>query len=254
MEIEMSWSRYVWVIVVASVVGCAGPQASVHEAIKGSTREQLPRKVLLLPPDIRVHELSVGDVAEKVDDWTRAANQSAVEVAREMESSGQHFDIVDVPPLSADDKVLLEQYTALYELVAGNAYVAQKSPFPAWQERARSFDYTLGPGLAPLREHTHADGALFIVGNDYISTAGRKAAMVMGILAGGATGVYLGPHGAPTFLSVGVVDLQTGNLIWFATDFHVGNRDLRNKSDVAGMLRELFTKYPSGTQKADAPR
>jgi hypothetical protein len=204
--------------------------------------------VLLLPPDIRVHELSVGGVAEKVDDWTRAANQSAVEVVREMESSGQHFSIVEVPPLSADDKVLLEQYTALYELVAGNAYIAQKSPFPAWQERARSFDYTLGPGLAPLREHTQADGALFIVGNDYISSAGRKAAMVMGILAGA------GPHGAPTFLSVGVVDLQTGNLIWFATDFHVGDRDLRKKGDVESMLRELFGTYPSGVRKTDATR
>ena len=243
----MNWSRYLVVMMVVAAVGCAGPQASVHEAIKGGAQEKLPRKVLLLPPDIRVHELSAGGVAEKVDEWTHSANQAATEVAREMESSGRHFHIVEMPPLSADDKLLLEQYGALYELVVWSAYAAQKSPFAAWQERARSFDYTLGPGLAELREHTQADGALLIVGTDYISTAGRKAAMAMGILVGAATGIFAGPSGAPTFLSVGVVDLQTGNVVWFATEFQVGNRDLRKKGDVDSMVRELFAKYPAGT-------
>jgi hypothetical protein len=65
-EMEMNWWRcLVATVMVAAAVGCAGPQASVHEAIKGGTQEKLPRKVLLLPPDIRVHELSVGGVAEK---------------------------------------------------------------------------------------------------------------------------------------------------------------------------------------------
>jgi hypothetical protein len=241
----MNWSRYLVVVMVVGAVGCAGPQASVHEAIKGAPQERLPRKVLLMPPNITVHELSAGGVAEKVDEWTRAANQAATEVAREMESSGQHFHLVETPPMDADDEVLLEQYGALYELVMLSAYVAQQSPFTAWQERAKSFDYTLGPGLAQLREHTQADGALFIVGTDYISTAGRKAAMVMGVLLGAATGVYAGPSGAPTFLSVGVVDLRTGNVAWFATEFQVGNRDLRKKGDVDSMVRELFAKYPS---------
>jgi hypothetical protein len=246
----MNGSRYlILILVVVIAVGCAGPQASVHEAIKASPQEKLPRKVLLLPPDIRVHELSAGGVAEKVDEWTRSANQAATEVAREMESSGQHFNIVELPPLSADNQLLLEQYGALYELVMFSAYAAQTSPFPAWQERAGRFDYTLGPGLARLREHTQADGALFVVGTDYISTAGRKAAMAMGILFGAATGVYAGPSGAPTFLSVGVVDLQTGNVAWFATEFQVGNRDLRKKGDVDSMVRELFAKYPSAMPK-----
>jgi hypothetical protein len=114
----MNGSQYLTLIVVVVIaVGCAGPQASVHEAIKASPQDKLPRRVLLLPPDIRVHELSVGDAAEKVDEWTRSANQAATEVAREMESSGQHFNIVELPPLSADNQLLLEQYGALYELV-----------------------------------------------------------------------------------------------------------------------------------------
>jgi hypothetical protein len=90
----MNGSRYlIMIVVVVIAVGCAGPQAALHETIKASPQEKLPRKVLLLPPDIRVHELSAGGVAEKVDEWTRSANQAATEVAREMESSGQHFKV-----------------------------------------------------------------------------------------------------------------------------------------------------------------
>lgn len=46
----------------------------------------------------------------------------------------------------------------------------------AWAHKHHEFDYTVGPGLAFLRDETGADAALIVLGTDFISSAGRKAA------------------------------------------------------------------------------
>jgi len=112
-----------------------------------------------------------------------------------------------------------------------------------WKERAKDFDYTLGPGLAPLAEHTGIDAAMIVIGSDYISTAGRKAAMVMGVLVGALAGAAIVPSGGVSFVSVGVVDMRTGNLLWFGTD-QSGTTDFRNERDLHEMLDRMFQTYP----------
>ena len=51
------------------------------------------------------------------------------------------------------------------------------------------------------------------------------------------------PQGGLSFVSVGVVDMRTGNLLWFATD-QSGTTDLRNEQDVHRMLEQMFQTYP----------
>ena len=64
------------VLCVAALAGCATSRTSVHRDLAQADRP-LPRKVLLLPVEIRVHEISVGGVVEKVDDWSDQASANA---------------------------------------------------------------------------------------------------------------------------------------------------------------------------------
>jgi hypothetical protein len=45
-------------------------------------------------------------------------------------------------------------------------------------------------------------------------------------------------------VSAGVVDLETGNLLWFTYDFGVDRFDLRRPADVDQVIGDLFKEYP----------
>jgi hypothetical protein len=237
-----AWRSGSIVLCLIALAGCATSRTSVHRDLAQADRP-LPRKVLLLPVEIRVHEISVGGVVEKVDDWSDQASANARKYIKSLATSRNVFQVVEAPALRADDKAQLDQHVALYEVVAGSADLALMSPIAAWRERAKDFDYSLGPGLKPLADHTGIDAAMILTGTDYISSAGRKAAMAMGVLLGALGGGIFIPQGGVSFVSVGVVDMRTGNLLWFATD-QSGTTDLRNEQDVQRMLEQMFLTYP----------
>jgi hypothetical protein len=227
-------------------------KTAVGESVAHTPGKAMPRKILLLPADVRLHEISAGGVVERVDAWSKAASDSASGYVRKLATTKMAFELVESPALSAQDKETLDQHIALYDGVAGSAYLARQSPFNAWRERAKTFDYTLGPGLKELADHTGLDAAMIISGSDYISSSGRKAAMVMGVLVAAAFGAIVVPQGGISFISVGVVDLRSGDLLWFGTD-HSGGTDFRNEADLHRMLDGLFQSYP-GMPAAGKPR
>jgi len=246
-------------IVLAAVmlVGCAGPSknASLHKSVAEKADQPMPRKILLLPPDIRVHEVSAGGVVEKVDAWTETANGHAAKSVRQIGIDGRLFEVQERADLAAADKEALDQHLALYELVAISADFSRSGPFAPWRERAQNFDYSLGPGLRDLAERGDIDAALIIIGSDYISSAGRKAQMALGVLAAALTGVAVIPQGGISYVSVGVIDLRSGDLLWFSTNRGPQN-DLRQEEQVQSILKRLFQEYPgaAAVKTADAAK
>jgi len=237
-------SRFVPVaIAVLILAGCAGGTSAVHRSLSDAAERTLPRKVLLLPVEVQMHEVSTGGVVEKVDAWTQTASGHADKYIRELSAGSGAFQILDSPQLTDAQRAQLEQHIALYEVVAGSAYFAGQSQIAVWQERAKSFDYTLGPGLKPLADGTGIDAAMIVIGSDHISSTGRRAALVMGLVLGALAGVAVAPQGGVSFISVGVVDMRTGNLLWLGTE-HSQTTDFRNEPDVRRLLEALFRTYP----------
>lgn len=188
---------------------------------------------------------------EKVEAWSDEASHHVHEDLTERTQSSGIFQLADLPDLAADERALLDQHTALYEAVAGSAFLARNSPTAAWRARGQEFDYTLGPGLRDLADRTGLDAALVVIGTDHISSAGRKAAMVMGTVLAALAGVAIAPQGGIAFLSVGIVDLRTGNLLWFDTE-QSGSASLRDKQAVKNMLDKMFASYPGAPGVAPA--
>jgi len=243
----MASKRIAFLVATFILTGCATPQkASLHEALSSRGEQGMPHKILLLPVDVRVHEISAGGVVEKVDEWTLTANANATKSLRKIAGSGKAFELKEPPDFTGEDKAVLEEHLALYVHVAGSADLARSSNFEVWRERAKKFDYTLGPGLSRIAEHADADAAIIIVGSDYVSSSGRKATMALGFLAAAFTGVAIVPAGGTAFISVGVVDLKSGDLLWFSTD-RSANRDLRDDGQMQAVLEQLFASYPGMT-------
>lgn len=219
------------------VSACAAPaKHSVHQRL--STAQNSPKKVLLMPADVVVKEISAGGLAEKVDDWTKqAAANVNTGVRRYVEQKGR-LQVMPMPTLSAEEQAKLDQHIALYDVVGSDAFLFGKSADPAWAHKRTQFDYTLGDGLAFLKQKSGADAAIFVTGVDHVSSSGRKAAFVVGALLG--VGIPLGS----SLLHVGVVDLATGDLLWTNYDASYAGKDLREAKDAEAMVFEIFKDYP----------
>jgi hypothetical protein len=241
-------------VCAASIAGCATHSTAINKSFSAQSDRPLPRRILLAQPDIRVHEVSTGGVIEKVDEWSDAASESAAKSLETLAKSTNMFELVPPSTLSDADRATLEQYGALYILVAGSANLAQQSPYAAWKQRAANFDYTLGPGLATVADRRKLDAVVFLVGTDHISSAGRKAAMVVGVVSTALLGFGYIPTSIPSFVTAGVVDMHTGEVLWFSTETRGGSDDLRDPAVVNSVVDDLFKTYPGSVKAADAKR
>jgi hypothetical protein len=132
----------------------------------------LPKKVVVLPIDIKVVEVTAGGVEGAVPDWSKEASQSVFKaVSAAIPSSGEVKEVA-APRFSGASAANFDEHLALYKLVVNTA---GKIP---WQHKAKRFDYGIGSGLRAVAEQTDADAAIMVYGRDYASTAGRKARAV----------------------------------------------------------------------------
>jgi hypothetical protein len=202
--------------------------------------------VLLLPADISVKEMSASGMTQEVGSWSKQAKGHVEAAIADYDGALGRLRPVSLPPLNEEEQQLLEQYTALYDTVAGTAILYSQGVYgAAWKHKMDHFDYTLGPGLAFLADKTGVERALFITGEDVISTGGRKAMFVVAA----AFGVSI-PLGR-TVLVAGVVDLRTGDLHWIDHSFSADAETLRNAEDVRSMLNGLFDSFPGTEEQAE---
>jgi hypothetical protein len=123
----------------------------------------------------------------------------------------------------------------LHDAVVTSIYTHHYTPLRL--ETKWGFEWTLGPGVAALRETTGADYALFTLVRDTYTTAGRAAMMAFGAVLGVALsgGVQVG------FTSL--VDLRSGDFLWFNLLVD-STGDLRDEGGVRETVRDLLDEIP----------
>jgi hypothetical protein len=246
--------RYLLVPLLAASLALAGcattePAVSNPNFTKAEARAALPKKIVLLPAEVRVSEISAGGVIEKVQDWSEQAKTNIDTALRQSVGTARTFELLPMPALSPEERQAVEQHLALYGLVAVEAWTHSRSQDPAWAHKKANFDYTLGPGLQFLKAKTGADAAMVLICEDYISSGGRKAMMVFASVLALAAGAVLVPTGAPSFVSGGVVSLEDGNIQWFNYSLEQGSADLRKAEDAKRMVDSIMRVYPGFIKK-----
>ena len=226
------------ILVMASVLAtpALAAMSAVNPALTHNPAAR-PKKVVLLPPQVFVYELSAGGMPTRMADWEATARDNLVAAATRRARETGLFELAPAPaldPLLADQ---LEAHIGLYERVAQSVFVYGRGDQDAWAHKKNEFDYTVGPGLAFLREQTGADAALIVLGSDYISSGGRRAAFVAGLLLG-----VVMPLGQ-SFITAGIVDLTTGDVLWMSFDSSA-SMDSRTPADVDSLMRDLYQTWP----------
>jgi len=226
---------------VAAFTGCALPNTYLAKPIGNPEPAPLPRKILLIPAEVNVIEVSAGGVPEEVEEWSRQASQNLVDAIRREARNGARFEIVELPELNPWEQDILKTHLAMYELVVSSVNEYGLSTDTVWKKRAPELHFTVGPGLSFLQEKTGATAAMFIVGEDSVLTGGRLLLMAATVFMFGFPAV---PPGH-SYFAAGVVDLGTGDLLWHNFDWNIARRDLRKAEDANGLVAEVLAAFPA---------
>lgn len=233
-----------------TLVGCAaGPSPRTHYTLKDDPNARPLAQVVLLPVDVDVYELSAGGVREEVPEWSDSAEaniRSALLFTRGEEGAPWAAERVDTSELTPAEREVLEEHLALFNVVVLNAYWASLPQNSAWHFKQDHFDYTLGDGLSFLKTKYEVDAGLIIIGQDVVSTSGRHAMAVVAALGG-----YSIPLGHSLLIG-GLVDFETGDILWLNREVSGGITDLRDPESARSFARELMEGYPGLAQRPTA--
>jgi hypothetical protein len=235
-------------VIALALTGCATvPSAKVHYTIKQDPGSRPLQQVVLLPVDVDVYEMSAGGVKEEVPEWSSTAETNVRNALLISKDAGGKCCVtrhVDSSSLTPEEQEILEEHLALFNMVAANVLWATMAGNTAWHFKAEHFDYTLGDGLGFLKTKYDVDAGLIIIGEDVVSSAGRKTTAAVGAVFGIAV-----PLGHSTLVG-GLVDFGTGDLLWMNHKVSAGGTDLRDPGSCLELARSLMKDYP-GLQSAN---
>jgi hypothetical protein len=196
------------------------------------------RTVRLVPPVVKVYELTAGGVPERKDDWSAEATRNIIEAAvKNFQDRGIQ---VTQGPIPADIESELADIMSLYGAASAcmKAYAIGKNAFPT---RA-GLDYSVGP-VKQVLEKTGSDALLIISGQDQVSSAGRKALMTTGVIMGILTGFIAVPGGGSASAEVALIG-PSGKILWYKPKAD-GTSDLRDVDSSRKFMADIFADFPS---------
>jgi hypothetical protein len=218
------------------VAACAQTSKQINTSFKPA---EGPYKLVLMKPDIEVSLLTAGGLNEPNREWTEQA-RSGVFRALETNNFGRGGSLIKFTELSssAEQTQINTDLENLYRAVATSIYV-HKYMGATLPTKKDKFDWTLGPQAQQLGAQANADYALFVYARDSFSSAGRKAMQFFMAAAG------VGIAGGVQFGYVSLVNLKTGEVVWFNTlTSSVG--DIRTPGGAANMVSSLLASMPLG--------
>jgi hypothetical protein len=210
-------------------------------------------RLLVMRPDVTVNSLTTGGMAEPRADWTEQARANIVQALRAQQAdSGGNVQVMDrrdsLPGVSADTVADLERlHAAVGNSIALHKYLGAYLP----SKRRRGLDYTLGEDAVALGQKTGFDYALFLYAEDNVASTGRTALQVLGV-AGCAIGFCAPSGGSGQFAYASLVDLRTGDVVWFNV-LQTGSQlpgvsfgDIRKREGATQMVDRLLGRMKPG--------
>ena len=196
------------------------------------------KRIVMVEPDVQLMELDAGGILEPRADWTKAAQGFIDSDIRSHLGKGG-AELVNADNASAHEVQLAKLHGVVGQAILTHLYT---SPLRL-PNKGTALDWTLGPGTSEMRDHYGADYALFVFVRDSYSSAGRRAVQVLGVLAGAALGVAVVPAGGVQIGFASLVDLRTGNIVWF-NRLISGSGDLRTEKPAQATVDALIKDMP----------
>lgn len=196
------------------------------------------KRIVVVPPEVQMFEVSAGGVPERVKGWgEQAAAEVKASLRRTLARDG--LELVELPALEAADKELIDRHLAMFRRLGEAITFVQDGNDATWEARRKTLEFTVGDGLAELGRRLGADGFLFVDGVDFISTPGRRVMFALTTLAFGLPVLPLGV----SYLQAGVAEAQSGEVLWFGRDYRFATGDLREPATVRQLTTQVFSGY-----------
>lgn len=220
------------------LTGCTYTQSLRKDDLTEHSGEAV--RVLLMPMEIELGELTAGGLVEPRADWTQAAQQN-LEAALEALLASRNAALVMYEPPVGDPKKMHRhnQLIKLHRAVAATIIRYKYGRDLNLPTKKGKLDWTLGQGAQALRQEYQADYALFIFIQDTYTSLGRgllslaiSALVLFPVLPGGAL------QGVAS-----LVDLQDGEVEWFnQVVSYSGN--LRKSESARAVIKNLLADLP----------
>jgi hypothetical protein len=216
-------------------------------------------RLLVMRPDVTVNSLTTGGMAQPRADWSEQARSNIIEALRTQQAGrGGRLLILarrnELANISADEVADMERLNyAVAQSIALHKYSGAALP----TKRGKGLEYTLGEDAVSLGRRTGYDYALFVHAEDNIASTGRTALQVLGV-AGCFIGFCAPSGGSNQFAYASLVDLRTGEVVWFNV-LQTGSQlpgikfgDIRNPQGAAQMVDRLLGRMKPGREVREA--
>lgn len=208
-------------------------------------------RVIVMQPAISVGVLTAGGMVEPRQDWTDQARANVLTALNQQQlQRGGDITIAKSQAEAGGNPDEVADLVFLHNVV-GEAIKTHKYAGLALPTKSGKFDWTLGTEAVEYGHQTRYDYALFVRAADSFSSGGRVALQAIAMV-GCAFGVCAMPTGGQQFAYASLVDLRTGQVVWFNTlASSVG--DIRTaegaKKMVDGLLSTMKPGRATGTNK-----
>ena len=211
-------------------------------------------KLLVMRPDVSVGSVTTGGLVEPRADWTETSRAKVISAirAQQAERGGNIFIMEKRDSLPGVDAETVAELERLHYAVGSSIALHKYSGAYLPTKRGRGLDWTLGEDAVALGRRTGYDYALFLHAEDSFASTGRVALQVLGI-AGCFVG-FCAPNigGAGQFAYASLVDLRTGEVVWFNV-VSAGSQvagikmgDIRTDVGAAQMVDRLLDRMKPG--------
>ena len=245
--------RRVALALVASVALAGCVQTRQYADVE-FTPPQGNYKLLVMRPDVSVGSVTTGGLVEPRADWTETARAKLLAAIKAQQAGrgGNVFIMEKRNALQGVDPEMVAELERLHYAVGNSIALHKYSGHTLPTKRGKGLDWTLGEDAIALGRRTGYDYALFLYAEDSFASTGRVALQVLGI-AGCFVG-FCAPNigGAGQFGYASLVDLRTGEVVWFNV-VQAGSQvagikfgDIRTDEGAAQMVDRLLDRMKPG--------
>jgi hypothetical protein len=222
-------------VVLIFAGGCAAP---THLKIKSLPAEPEKRRIVFLTPDVELSILHAGGLNEPSAEWTQSAKKHiGAHLSRKFSSRNIRMVSLEEKEEDIGRDRRESQLRKLHQVLGASVLFHQYEDMLPLPTKAGKFEWSMGPDVKYLKEKYRADYALFIYVRDSYASSGRQAAIFVAALLG------VGIHGGIQAGFASLVDLNTGDVVWFNRLFRAMG-DLRTAAGADETMNVLLTDMP----------
>jgi hypothetical protein len=235
-------------LALASSVGASGCVQTRQFADVQFTPPQGDYRLLVMRPDVVVNSLTTGGMPQPRADWSEQARGNIINALRsqQAERGGKMLILArrnELPGISPEQVADLERlHDAVGNSIALHKYTGAALP----TKRGKGLEYTLGEDAVALGRKSGYDYALFVHAEDNIASTGRIAGCIIGFCAPSG--------GSNQFAYASLVDLRTGEVVWFNV-LQTGSQlpgvkfgDIRTPAGADQMVERLVGRMKPGKE------